>query len=53
MNSYSTSKLNGLELIVYAPRADTTDSAYGLSMFAAVDSNTEYSYSILKGCLTI
>jgi len=29
-NSYSTASLNGLELLVYAPRSDTTNSAYGL-----------------------
>ena len=54
MNSYSTSGINGLELIVYAPRSDTTDSVHGLQMYAGVDSNNnEYSYSTLQGCLTI
>ena len=54
MNSYSTSGINGLELIVYAPSSGTVDTELGLQMFAAVDSNDDaYSYSVLKGCLTI
>lgn len=54
MNSYSTSGINGLELVVYAPSSGTTDTELGLQMFAAVDSNDNaYSYSVLKGCLTI
>lgn len=54
MNSYSTSGINGLELVVYAPSSGTTDTEFGMQMFTAIDSNDNaYSYSVLKGCLTI
>lgn len=57
MNIYTTTGLNEMELVVTAPRADSTNNWYGLRYYsgASVEDNTTttYSYGTLDGCLTI
>lgn len=53
LNGYDTTGVNSLQLRVYAPTSNTTDTAYGLYLYSAVSGNTTYSYATLKGCLTI
>ena len=53
LNGYDTTGVNSLQLRVYAPTANTTNTAYGLYLYSAVSGDTTYSYATLKGCLTI
>lgn len=53
LNGYDTTGVNSLQLRVYAPTSNTTDTAYGLYLYSAVSGDTTYSFATLKGCLTI